>query len=89
MKKPEELSVDKIIENKFYCTRRFSEEIEKIAKENKGMKYMDSIVLFCERNNIDVESIPKLISKPLKEKLRAEATELNLLKKTSHAKLPI
>ena len=54
------------------------------------MKYMDSIVFFCEKNNIDIESIPKLISKPLKEKLKALcAMELNLLKRTSHVKLPI
>jgi len=89
MAKADKLSVDQLIENKFYNSRTFSEEIEKIAKENKGMKYMDSIVLFCEKNNIDIESIPKLISKPLKEKLKAEAIELNLLKRTSHAKLPI
>ena len=44
---------------------------------------------FCEKNSLDIESIPKLISKPLKERLKAEAMELNLLKKTSHAKLPI
>jgi hypothetical protein len=89
MLKPEELSIDQLIENKFYNSRTFSEEIEKIAKENKDMKYMDAIVFFCEKNNIDIESIPKLISKPLKEKLKCEAMELNLLKRTSHAKLPI
>jgi hypothetical protein len=32
------------------------------------MNYIDAIVYFCEQNNIDVESVPKLISKPLKEK---------------------
>ena len=53
------------------------------------MKYIDAIVFFCEKNNVDIESVPKLISKPLKEKLRGEAMELNLLKRTSHAKLPI
>jgi hypothetical protein len=89
MEKPEELSIDQLIENKFYNSRTFSEEIEKITKQNKDMKYMDAIVFFCEKNNIDVESIPKLMSKPLKERLKCEAMELNLLKKTSHAKLPI
>jgi len=89
MEKPEELSIDQLIENKFYNSRTFSEEIEKITKQNKDMKYMDAIVYFCEKNNIDVESIPKLMSKPLKERLKCEAMELNLLKKTSHAKLPI
>ena len=70
-------------------TRRDAEEIEKIAHDNKDMSYIDAIVYFCEQNNVDIESVPKLMSKPLKEKLKCEAMELNLLKKTSHAKLPL
>lgn len=89
MAKAEELSVDQLIEKKFYSSRTFAEEIENIVKDNADMKYVDAIVYFCEKNIIDIESIPKLISKPLKERLKAEAMELNLLKKTSHAKLPI
>lgn len=88
-KSPEEETITNLLESKFYCSRRFAEEIEAIAHENKGMKYIDAIVHFCEQNNLDVESIPKLISKPLKEKLKCEAMELNLLKRTSHAKLPL
>ena len=53
------------------------------------MSYIDAIIYFCEKNSVDLESVPKLISKPLKEKLKCEAMELNLLKKTSHAKLPL
>jgi hypothetical protein len=89
MLKPDKLSVDQLIEEKFFSSRTFAEEIEKIVKDNADMKYVDAIVYFCEKNSLDLESIPKLISKPLKERLKAEATELNLLKKTSHAKLPI
>ena len=73
----------------FTLQRNFAEEIEKIAHENKDMSYIDAIVFFCEKNSVDIESIPKLMSKPLKEKLKCEAMELNLLKKTSHAKLPL
>jgi len=89
MSKAEDTNVDELIKNKFYCARKFTEEIEKVVLENKGMKYVDAIVFFCEQNNLDVESVPKLITKPLKEKLRGEAMELNLLKRTSHAKLPL
>ena len=53
------------------------------------MNYIDAIVFFCDKNNIDVESVPKLISKPLKEKIKYEAQELNFLKRTSRAKLPV
>jgi len=57
--------------------------------ENEGMSYIDAIIHFCELQSIDVESVPKLISKPLKEKLKYEAMELNFLKKSSRAKLPL
>ena len=40
----------------------------------------------CIKNNIEIESVSKLISKPLKEKLRGTASELNYLKRTSKAK---
>ena len=48
MQSPEELSVDKIIEKKFYSSRTFAEEIEAIVKKGNGMKYVDAIVYFCE-----------------------------------------
>ena len=82
-------SISELIENKFYSSKKFAEEIEIIARDNKDMSYIDAIVFFCEKNNVDIESVPKLMSKPLKEKLKCEAMELNLLKKTSHAKLPL
>ena len=74
---------------KFFCPARFAVEIETLVLENKDMNYIDAIVHFCEQNSIDVESVPKLISKPLKEKLKYEAQELNFMKKTSRAKLPL
>jgi len=88
MAKADGKNLEKLIENKFYCAKRFTEAIETLAHEKDGMSYVDAIVHFCEQNNIDVESVPKLITKPLKEKLKGEAMELNLLKRTSHAKLP-
>ena len=84
-----ENELEKVLENKFFCPARFAEAIESLVLDNKDMNYIDAIVHFCEQNNLDVESIPKLISKPLKEKLKCEAMELNLLKRTSHAKLPL
>ena len=77
----------KVMESKFFCPARFAEEIETLVLENKEMNYIDAIVHFCEQNSIDVESVPKLISKPLKEKLKHEAQQLNFMKKTSRAKL--
>ena len=82
-----ENELEKVLESKFFCPSRFAQEIEKLVQVNADMSYIDAIVHFCEQNNIDVESVPKLISKPLKEKIKYEAMELNFLKKTSRAKL--
>ena len=81
--------LEKVMEAKFFCPARFAQEIESLVQINTEMNYIDAIIHFCEKNGIDVESVPKLISKPLKEKIKCEATELNFLKRTSHAKLPI
>lgn len=67
-------------------TAKFSQDVEKIAYENK-MNYIDAIVHYCETNEIEIESVSKLISKPLKEKLKYDAQKLNYIKKTSRAKL--
>jgi len=79
--------LEKVLESKFFCPSKFAQEIEKLVHANNDMNYIDAIVHFCEKNNIDLESVPKLISKPLKEKIKCDAMELNFLKKTSRAKL--
>ena len=81
--------LEKVLETKFFCPARFAQEIESLVQVNKDMIYIDAIVYFCDNNSIDVESVPKLISKPLKEKIKYEAQELNFLKRSSRAKLPI
>ena len=82
-------NLEKAFEKKFYCPVKFAEEIESIVQENEDMNYIDAIVFFCEKNSLDVESITKLITKPLKEKLKYDAIELNFIKKSSRARLPI
>ena len=77
----------KVMESKFYSPAGFAEEIEALVQVNKNMNYIDAIVHFCDQNAIDLESVPKLISKPLKEKIKYEAQELNFLKRTSRAKI--
>ena len=84
-----ENELEKALENKFFCPSKFAQEIETLVHSDDKMSYIDAIIYFCEKNAIDIESVPKLISKPLKEKIKAEAMEMNLLKRTSHAKLPL
>ena len=53
------------------------------------MNYIDAIIEYCSQNEIELETLNKLVSKPLKEKIKCDAIELNYLKKTSRGKLPI
>ena len=48
---------------------------------------MDAVLLFCNDNNIEPEKVSSLITKGLKEKIEANARELNYLPKG--ARLPI
>ena len=61
-----ENELEKALENKFFCPSRFAQEIENLVQVNVEMNYIDAIVYFCEQNNIDLESVPKLIPKDRK-----------------------
>jgi hypothetical protein len=81
--------LEEALENKFLTPSKFSIEIENIVSQ-MGMNYIDAICHYCEHNNVEIESIPKLISKSLKERLKWDAIRLNYIKKTTKAKqLPI
>ena len=80
---------EEISQEKFISPVQFAEEIEKIIKKNPEFNYIEAIISFCEEKEIEVDLISKLISKPLKEKIKRDAIELNYMKKTSRAKLPL
>ncbi len=60
--------------------------IENIVKE-KDITHMDAVLWYCEQEGLELEGINSLISKALKEKIEANARELNFLPR--QAKLPI
>ena len=66
--------------------REFSLMIEEMASRLKCTG-MDAILEHCKQTGMEVEVASTLISTPLKAKIREEAQELNLIKKTS--KLPL
>ena len=64
--------------------------IENMVKDsNRTINYIDAIVDFCESKDIEIESVVKLIAPSLKEKIKAEATRLNYIKKTTRGVLPL
>lgn len=77
--------VENIIENKFLSPEKFSLDIERYVIENQ-CNYIEAIISYCEEREIELETVPKLLSKPLKERLKLNAEHLNFLKKTSKSK---
>ena len=66
---------------------KFDLLIEDIVK-TKRISYIDAVVLYCEKHNIDPSTTKSMINKNLKEKIAYEAQGLNMLKEKT-AKLPI
>ena len=83
-----EKEVNDLIKEKFLDQTKFTSDVEQLVL-NSELNYIEAIISYCEDNNIEFESVGKLIAKPLKDKLKAEATELNYLKRTSRSKLPL
>ena len=65
-----ENELEKVLGSKFFCPSKFAQEIESLVHGETKMSYIDAIIYFCEMNKIDIESVPKLISKPLKDKIK-------------------
>ena len=68
------------IEEQFLTKSKFTKLIEKTVADLK-LPYMDAIIKVCETNDIELEDIRKFISPVIKDKLEAEAMDLNFLPK--------
>ena len=66
---------------------KFALIIENMVKEKK-MGYMDAILEYCKKHEIDPGNTKSMINKTLKEKVAYEAQNLNMLKEKV-AKLPL
>ena len=66
--------------------KEFFLKIEDIVNDTK-MSYMDSVLFYCEQNEMEPETAASLITGKLKQKIREEAEDLNFIPKT--AKLPV
>lgn len=83
-------NINELIDENFMDKNKFSMTIENIVKDsNKTLNYIDAIIDFCDSKDLEIESVVKLIAPSLKEKIKAEATRLNYIKKTTRGVLPI
>ena len=67
-------------------SKTFSMEIERLAID-KNISHMDAVLDYCYRQDIEPDTVGRLISKSLKEKIEANARDLNFLPR--QAQLPI
>lgn len=81
-------SENEVISKKAHSTEKFIKEVNTLV-ERHGLDYMDAIVHYCEKNNLEIESVASIIrsNSKIKAKLQNEAEVLNFLPKTS--RLPI
>jgi hypothetical protein len=76
----------KEIEEKFMTQGKFTSLVEDRVKKSNGLiNYIEGVASVCEEFEIEVETVNKLISKPLKDKIKWDAQQLNYIKRTSKA----
>ena len=78
----------KEIEEKFMTQGKFTILVENLVKDSNGLvNYIEAVTSVCDELEIDVTTVKKLISKPLKDKIQWDAARLNYIKRTSKAVL--
>ena len=76
--------------DKFMTQAKFSGMVEEVVKNSDGLvNYIDAVIVVCDDLDIEVETVNKLISKPLKDKIKFNAQQLNYVKRTSRGVLPL
>lgn len=63
-------------------TQKFSLIVEKLVQE-KRCSYMDAVVLYCEKNEMEIETAAKLLNTKIKQQLEIEYADLNFLPKVN------
>lgn len=57
---------------------RFNSEVEEIVRKKK-IGYLEAVLELCEKYNLEPDSVARLLSKPIIEKLQIEGQECHLL----------
>lgn len=75
--------------NGLKSTIDFVNAIEDLVKK-KNVEYFEAVLLYCEKNNVEIETIAQVVKQnsALKSKIQIEAENLNMVKRST-ARLPI
>jgi hypothetical protein len=65
----------------------FCREVEKLVASGVHDNYIDAILYVCETNEMEPFMAARLLSDPIKEKLKKEGQEINLLPKSTELPL--
>jgi len=71
-----------------YTPKKFSLKIEEIARD-KGITHFDAVLYYCEKNEIEVEYVSKMLTKALKDKIEINARNLKMMKDNVVTELPV
>ena len=61
--------------------------IEELVRDKK-ISYMEAIIMYADEVDGEIEMVAKLLNRSIKDKLEAEANDLNMMKKPI-TKLPL
>lgn len=78
-----------MIEPKIMTRKRFSAEVETLVRESRGLTYIEAAAYIIQERGMDFKSLNRLLSDSLKQKIEAEAVDLNLLRTKQTNKLPV
>lgn len=59
--------------------KNLSEEIEALKTKDPSLNYIECAVEICQKYDVEFDSLKKVLSKNIKEKIELDAMELNLL----------
>jgi len=65
--------------------KRFSEEVEKIVQKGR-LSYIEAVIEVCDKNGIDPSSVAKFVPKNMKDRIKLEGQDLNLIPKDKKQK---
>jgi hypothetical protein len=69
-------------------TKDFENRIKELMKTKAPITMIDAIVLFCQQNNLEIETAASLISSKMKAVIESEAIKGKMIT-PKNAKLPI
>ena len=84
------MTEEKIFQHKIMTKKRFSLAVENLVADNPDVSYIDAGVMIIEERGMQYQSLKKLLTDSLRDKIEHEANTLNLIRGARETnKLPI